>query len=40
MVEEVIVYEISEDVIELYNKNFIKNEKIKIIKGDVFKVER
>lgn len=39
-VEEVIVYEISEDVIELYNQNFTKNEKIKIIKGDAFKAER
>lgn len=35
-VSEVIVYEISEEVIKLYNKNFKKNKKIKIIKGDAF----
>ena len=39
-VKEVIVYEISEEVIELYNQNFPKNEKIKIIKGDAFKSKR
>lgn len=39
-VKEVIVYEISEEVISLYNQNFQKNEKIKIIKGDAFKVEK
>ena len=39
-VEEVIVYEISEEVINLYNYNFIQNEKIKIIKGDATKAKR
>lgn len=39
-VEEVIVYESSEDVIKLYNHNFIQNEKIKIIKGDAAKAKR
>ena len=39
-VKEVIVYEISEEVIKLYNQNFEKNEKIKIIKGDAFKAKR
>lgn len=38
-VKEVIVYEISEEVIELYNRNFEKNSKIKIIQGDAFKAE-
>jgi hypothetical protein len=39
-VKEVIVYEISEEVIKLYNQSFQKNEKIKIIKGDAFKAKR
>jgi len=39
-VKEVIVYEVSEDVINLYNQNFQPNEKIKIVKGDAFKAER
>jgi len=39
-VEEVIVYEISEEVINLYDHNFIQNEKIKIIKGDATKAKR
>lgn len=39
-VKEVIVYEVSEEVINLYNQNFQPNEKIKIIKGDAFKAER
>jgi len=39
-VEEVIVYEISEEIIKLYNNNFPKNEKIRIIKGDAFKAKR
>lgn len=39
-VKEVIVYEISEEVIKLYNQNFQENEKIKIIKGDAFKAKR
>ena len=38
-VEEVIVYEISEEVINLYDHNFIQNEKIKIIKGDATRAE-
>lgn len=38
-VKEVIVYEISEEVINLYNANFEANEKIKIIKGDAFKAK-
>lgn len=39
-VNEVIVYEISKEVIELYNQNFGENKKIKIIEGDAFKAER
>lgn len=39
-VEEVIVYEISEEVINLYDYNFIQNEKIKIIKGDATKAKQ
>lgn len=39
-VEEVIVYEISEEIIKLYNDNFPKNEKIRIIKGDAFKAPK
>lgn len=39
-VKEVVVYETSEEVIKLYNQNFQKSEKIKIIKGDPFKVKR
>lgn len=35
-VSEVIVYEISEDVINMYKKNFDENPKIKIIHGDAF----
>ena len=38
-VKEVIVYEVSEEVINLYNQNFQSNEKIKIVKGDAFKAE-
>lgn len=38
-VTEVIVYEVSEEVINLYNKNFKQNDKIKIIKGDPFKTQ-
>ena len=38
-VKEVIVYEISEEVIKLYNTNFKQNEKIKIIKCDAFKAK-
>ncbi|MGL4655546.1 MAG: hypothetical protein ACRCWM_06670 [Sarcina sp.] len=39
-VTEVLVYEINSDIIELYNRNYPKNPKIKIIKGDGFKAER
>jgi hypothetical protein len=38
-VEEIIVYETSEEVIKLYNQNFEPNEKIKILKEDAFKAE-
>lgn len=38
-VEEVIVYEISEEVINLYKHNFHENRKIKIIHGDAFKAK-
>ncbi|MDQ0150840.1 hypothetical protein ACFO6R_11915 [Eubacterium multiforme] len=37
-VSEIIVYEINDDIIKLYEKNFEKNEKIKIIKEDAFNV--
>ena len=39
-VEEVVVYEISEDIINLYRENFSKNNKLRIIKGDAFKAKR
>ncbi|MGL5148986.1 MAG: rRNA adenine N-6-methyltransferase family protein [Clostridium sp.] len=39
-VKEIIVYEISKDVIDLYNKNFKKNPKIKILNQDAFKAEK
>ena len=35
-VKEIIVYEISQDVIDLYYENFPNNKKIKIIHGDAF----
>ncbi|WBW99135.1 hypothetical protein [Oceanirhabdus sp. W0125-5] len=38
-VTEIIVYEINKDVIELYNKNFEKNDKVKIIEGDAFEAK-
>lgn len=38
-VEEIIVYEISKEVIDLYYNNFPKNNKIKVICGDAFKAE-
>ena len=38
-VKEIIVYEISKEVIELYRNNFGENKKIKIIQGDAFKAE-
>ena len=39
-VSQVIVYEISQEVIDLYNKNFGDNPKIKIIKGDAYTAEK
>lgn len=39
-VNEVIVYEASEEIIKLYNQNFKLNDKIKIIKGDAFKAQK
>lgn len=39
-VDEVVVYEISSEIIQMYNENFEKNDKIKIIQGDAFKAER
>lgn len=38
-VKEIIVYEISKEIIELYKNNFGENKKIKIIEGDAFKAE-
>ena len=38
-VEEVIVYEISKDIIDIYNSNFKENKKIKIINKDAYKAE-
>lgn len=39
-VKEVIVYEISDEVIKLYNQNFQQNKKIKIIKGNAFDAKK
>lgn len=39
-VKEVIVYEESDELIELYHQNFKENDKIKIIKGDVLKAPK
>ena len=39
-VSEVIVYEVSQEVIDLYTDNFGENHKIKIICGDAFKAEK
>lgn len=39
-VKKVVVYEISEEVVELYKRNFGENEKIEIIVGDAFKAEK
>lgn len=39
-VTEVIVYEISNEVIELYKKNFGSNNKLNIINGDAFNAEK
>jgi hypothetical protein len=38
-VKEIIVYEVSQDVIDLYNSNFKDNKKIKIIHEDAFKAK-
>ncbi|MBN1046586.1 hypothetical protein DVW08_14665 [Clostridium botulinum] len=38
-VSEVVVYEISEEVIEMYKKNFGINNKVKIIHGNAFKAK-
>lgn len=38
-VKEIIVYEIEEDIINLYKENFGENKKIKIIKGDAYKAK-
>lgn len=38
-VEEIIVYEDSQEIVNLYNSNFKQDDKIKIIKGDPFKSE-
>lgn len=38
-VQEVVVYEISKEVIKLYNQNFETNEKIKILNEDAFKAK-
>lgn len=37
-VSDIIVYETNDDVIKLYERNFEKNEKIKIIKEDAFNI--
>ena len=39
-VSEVIVYEISNEIIEMYNNNFESNDKIKIIHGNAYEAER
>lgn len=39
-VEEIVVYEIDKDIIEIYNRNFKHNSKIKIINKDAYKAER
>lgn len=39
-VTEVIVYELSKEVIDLYNKNFSNNPKIKIVNEDAFKADK
>lgn len=39
-VDEIIVYEISDEIVNLYLENFGENSKIKIIKGDGFKARR
>ncbi|MGG5460792.1 hypothetical protein [Clostridium sp. B9] len=39
-VEQIVVYEMSEEIIELYLENFGENTKIKIVKGDGFKAQK
>lgn len=39
-VNEIIVYEISKEIIDVYNRNFKENPKIKIINKDAYKAER
>ncbi len=39
-VTEIVVYEMSEEIIDLYLENFRENSKIRIVKGDGFKAER
>ena len=39
-VNEVIVYEVNQEIIDLYKDNFGENNKIKIICGDAFKAEK
>lgn len=38
-VKEVVVYEIDQDIIDLYKSNFKEDKKIKIIHGDAFKAK-
>ena len=39
-VREIVVYEMSEEIIDLYLENFGENPKIRIVKGDGFKAKR
>jgi hypothetical protein len=39
-INEIMVYEINPDIINLYNKNFPQNKKIKVIQGDAFKAKK
>lgn len=39
-VTEVVVYEISSEVIEMYKSNFKDNKKIRIVQGDAYKAKR
>lgn len=39
-IKEVVVYEISQEIIDLYIENFGENPKIRIVNGDGFKAER
>ncbi|MBE6049663.1 MAG: hypothetical protein E7214_03125 [Clostridium sp.] len=38
-VTEVVVYEISSEIIEMYKSNFEKNKKIRIVQGDAYKAK-